>query len=137
MADAKSEFKEIVAKAVNQFIKEKGIEVPEVTAESIVVQNAPNPEMGDLGSPMFAFAKSLRMAPPQIASGVAEIAASLPNADSLGKIIAVGPYVNIKLDKAGAAAPILKAVKTQGEAYGSFNQAGKKPLEGRKVMIEF
>ncbi len=133
MADAKSEFKEIVAKAVNQFIKEKGIETPEVTAESIVVQNAPNPEMGDLGSPMFAFAKSLRMAPPQIAAGVAALAGEC----SLGKVLAVGPYVNIKLDKAGAAAPILKAVAQQGDNYGSFNQQGKKPLEGRRVMIEF
>ena len=134
MADAKTEFKEIVAKAVNEFIKQKGIEAEEVKADSIVVQNAPNPEMGDLGSPMFAFAKSLRMAPPQIAAGVAEIAAS---DCSLGKILAVGPYVNIKLDKANAAGPILAAVKAQGESYGSFNQSGKKPLEGRKVMIEF
>ena len=134
MADAKTEFKEIVAKAVNEFIKQNGIEAEEVKADSIVVQNAPNPEMGDLGSPMFAFAKSLRMAPPQIAAGVAEIAAS---DCSLGKVLAVGPYVNIKLDKANAAGPILAAVKAQGESYGSFNQSGKKPLEGRKVMIEF
>ena len=134
MADAKTEFKEIVAKAVNEFIKQKGIEAEEVKADSIVVQNAPNPEMGDLGSPMFAFAKSLRMAPPQIAAGVAEIAAS---DCSLGKVLAVGPYVNIKLDKANAAGPILAAVKAQGESYGSFNQSGKKPLEGRKVIIEF
>jgi len=134
MADAKTEFKDIVAKAVNEFIKQKGIEAEEVKADSIVVQNAPNPEMGDLGSPMFTFAKSLRMAPPQIAAGVAEIAAA--NC-TLGKVLAVGPYVNIKLDKANAAGPILAAVKAQGETYGSINQAGKKPLEGRKVMIEF
>ena len=82
---------------------------------------------------MFAFAKSFRMAPPQIAAGVAELAGEC----SLGKILAVGPYVNIKLDKAGAAAPILEAIAKQGENYGSFNQSGKKPLEGRKVMIEF
>ncbi|MCQ2576088.1 MAG: arginine--tRNA ligase [Treponema sp.] len=133
MADAKTEFKEIVAKAVNEFIKQKGIDAEEVKADSIVVQNAPNPEMGDLGSPMFVFAKSLRMAPPQIASGVAELIKDC----SLGQILAVGPYVNIKLDKAGAAAPILAAVAKQGKEYGSYNQQGKKPLDGRKVMIEF
>ena len=133
MADAKLEFKEIVAKAVNAFIKQKGIEAEEVKAESIVVQAAPNPEMGDLGSPMFAFAKSLRMAPPLIAAGVAELAGET----SLGKILAVGPYVNIKLDKAGAAAPILTAIKNQGNEYGSYGQNGEKPLAGRKVMVEF
>lgn len=137
MADAKTEFKQIIADAVNAFISEKGLEVPAVTADSIVVQNAPNPEMGDLGSPMFAFAKSLRMAPPQIAAEVAKIAADASGAKNLGKIAAVGPYVNITLDKAGAAAPILAAVAQQGVNYGSFNQQGKKPLEGRRVMVEY
>ena len=71
MADAKETCRTIIAAALNEFIKEKNPEAEAVAAESIVVQNAPNPEMGDLGAPMFAFAKALRMAPPQIAAGVA------------------------------------------------------------------
>ncbi len=135
MADSKAEFKEIIAKALGEFCKEKSIEADTVSADSIVVQNAPNPEMGDLGSPMFVFAKAFRLAPVQIAQEVAKIAASYQT--SLGEILAVGPYVNIKLDKAGAAYPILEAVKAQGDTYGSINSDGKKPLEGRRVMIEF
>ncbi len=133
MADSKVEFKEIIAKAVNEFIKKNGIQTDAVSAESIVVQAAPNPQMGDLGSPMFAFAKTFRMAPPQIASGVAE----LTGETKLGKILAVGPYVNIKLNKTDAASSILNTITKQKENYGSFNQEGKKPLTGRKVMIEF
>ena len=133
MADAKETCRTIIAAALNEFIKEKNPEAEAVAAESIVVQNAPNPEMGDLGAPMFAFAKALRMAPPQIAAGVA---AKITD-KSLGEFLAVGPYVNVKLDKSGAAAPILKAVKEQGDNYGSFNSEGKKPLAGRRVMIEF
>jgi len=133
MADAKTEFKEIVINAVKAFFNEKGIELEAGLTDKIVVQNAPNPEMGDLGAPMFIFAKAARMAPPQIAAGVAEKITEC----SLGQVLAVGPYVNIKLDKAGAAAPILKAVAAQKDSYGSINQQGKKPLEGRKVMIEF
>ena len=133
MADTKSEFKEIVSKAVTEFFNAKGVEIDPEKKEKIVVQNAPNPEMGDLGVPMFVFAKAARMAPPAIAAGVAECIKDC----KLGKILAVGPYVNIKLDKAGAASPILKAIAEQGAAYGSFNQEGKKPLAGRKVMIEF
>ena len=133
MADTKSEFKEIVSKAVTDFFNAKGVEIDPALMEKIVVQNAPNPEMGDLGVPMFVFAKAARMAPPAIAAGVAECIKDC----KLGKILAVGPYVNIKLDKAGAASPILKAIAEQGAAYGSFNQEGKKPLAGRKVMIEF
>ena len=133
MADTKSEFKEIVSKAVTDFFNAKGVEIDPALMEKIVVQNAPNPEMGDLGIPMFVFAKSARMAPPQIASGVLEFIKEC----SLGKVLAVGPYINIKLDKAGAAAPILAAIAKQGDSYGSFNQEGKKPLEGRRVMVEY
>ncbi len=133
MADAKETCRTIIAAALNEFIKEKDPQAETVVAESIVVQSAPNPEMGDLGAPMFAFAKALRMAPPQIAAGVV---AKITD-KSLGEFIAVGPYVNVKLDKSGAAAPILKAVKEQGDNYGSFNSECKKPLSGRRVMIEF
>lgn len=133
MADAKSTFKEIVSKGVLDFFAEKGLEMEAGLLEKLVVQNAPNPEMGDLGCPMFIFAKAARMAPPQIATGVAEKITD----SSLGKVLAVGPYVNIKLDKAGAASPILSAIAAQKDSYGSLNSEGKKPLEGRKVMIEF
>lgn len=133
MADAKSTFKEIVSKGVLDFFAEKGLEMEAGLLEKLVVQNAPNPEMGDLGCPMFIFAKAARMAPPQIAAGVAEKITD----SSLGKVLAVGPYVNIKLDKAGAASPILSAIAAQKDSYGSFNSEGKKPLEGRRVMIEF
>ena len=133
MADAKLTFKEIVSKGVLDFFAEKGLEMEAGLLEKLVVQNAPNPEMGDLGCPMFIFAKAARMAPPQIAAGVAEKITD----SSLGKVLAVGPYVNIKLDKAGAASPILSAIAAQKDSYGSFNSEGKKPFEGRRVMIEF
>ena len=133
MADAKETCRTIIAAALNDFIKEKDPQAETVAPESIVVQNAPNPEMGDLGAPMFAFAKALRMAPPQIAAGLVEKITD----KSLGEFIAVGPYVNVKLDKSGAASPILKAIKSQGDNYGSTGSDGKKPLAGRRVMIEF
>ena len=133
MADAKETCRTIIAAALNDFIKEKDPQAETVAPESIVVQNAPNPEMGDLGAPMFAFAKALRMAPPQIAAGLVEKITD----KSLGEFIAVGPYVNVKLDKSGAASPILKAIKSQGDSYGSAGSDGKKPLAGRRVMIEF
>ena len=135
MSDAKSTFKEIIFNAVKEFYNQKGIEADADLQNKIVVQSAPNPEMGDLGAPMFVFAKALRMAPPQIAAEVAKIAQAAGT--SLGQVMAVGPYVNIKLDKAGAAFPILDAVAKQKDTYGSLNQQGKKPLEGRRVMIEF
>ena len=136
MADAKIEFKNIVCDGVKEFCKEKNIEITgeiESLFDKIVVQNAPNPEMGDLGSPMFIFSKVFKMPPVQIASGVVELIKNC----SLGEVLAVGPYVNIKLDKSSSALPVLHAIEEQQDDYGSFMSDGTKPLAGRRVMGEF
>ena len=136
MADAKVEFKNIVCNGVKTFCKEKNIEITdeiESLFDKIVVQNAPNPEMGDLGSPMFIFSKVFKMPPVQIASGVVGFIKNC----SLGEVLAVGPYVNIKLDKSSSALPVLHAIEEQQDDYGSFMSDGTKPLAGRRVMVEF
>ncbi len=146
MADQKELFRTVVVAAINQFIAEKKIECEAVKADGIRVENPPKPEMGDLGIPMFTFAKIFRLAPPAIAQQVAEIIKSASGAEgslggvdaaSLGTYEAVGPYVNIKLNKANAAGDILKTIEAQGETYGSIGEDGKKHLEGRKVMVEY
>ena len=139
MSDAKSSFKEIITFAVKEIFDQKGADAGPDFQDSIVVQSAPNPQMGDLGAPMFAFAKSLRMPPQQIAAEVAELAQKLAGKDGspLGQIFAAGPYVNIRLDKSASSAGILKSIAGQGEEYGSLGADGKKPMAGRRVMVEF
>ena len=58
MVDTKLIFKEIVANAINEFVKEKEIQTEPITTEQIVVQTTPDASMGDLGVPMFVFAKT-------------------------------------------------------------------------------
>ena len=135
MADVKTQFKTLLADAVNQIIKEKNIDAESVTAEKIVVQPSPNPEMGDIGSPMFMFAKTLRIAPPQIAQEVAKIASE--NANGIGEVLAVGPYINLKMDKAGAVKSILSKIEAEGTQYGTLNNEGKPHLAGSRIMVEF
>lgn len=137
MADVKSAMREVVCKALNDFIEIKG--GSSVDEEKIVVQTTPNPEMGDLGVPVFVFAKTLRMAPPQISAEVVKIIKEKYSdaAKNCGEFTAVGPYVNIKLNKAEQSGAILKKIFDQGEKYGSLNENGKPFLGGRKVMIEF
>ena len=139
MSDAKSSFKEIITFAVKEIFDQKGADAGPDFQDRIVVQSAPNPQMGDLGAPMFAFAKSLRMPPQQIAAEVAELAQKLAGKDGspLGQIFAAGPYVNIRLDKSASSAGILKSIAVQGEEYGSLGADGKKPMAGRRVMVEF
>ena len=139
MSDAKSSFKEIITFAVKEIFDQKGADAGPDFQDRIVVQSAPNPQMGDLGAPMFAFAKSLRIPPQQIAAEVAELAQKLAGKDGspLGQIFAAGPYVNIRLDKSASSAGILKLIAGQGEEYGSLGADGKKPMAGRRVMVEF
>ena len=145
MADQSEEFRSVMCAAVKEYIAAKSIEA-EFSESMVRVEIPPKPEMGDLGCPMFPFAKAFRMAPPAIAQ---EIAAFINDAvsssrllggikaDALGTFAHVGPYVNIKLNKASAAREILKAIIDQKEKYGSTGADGKSPLEGRRVMIEF
>ena len=63
MSDVKSEYRRIVAEALNKFINEKNAGCAPVNADTVAVQTPPNPEMGDLGIPMFVYAKTLRAAP--------------------------------------------------------------------------
>ena len=137
MADVKSAMREVVCKALNDFIEIKG--GSSVDEEKIVVQTTPNPEMGDLGVPVFVFAKTLHMAPPQISAEVVKIIKEKYSdyAKNCGEFTAVGPYVNLKLNKAEQSGAILKKIFDQGEKYGSLNETGKPFLGGRKVMIEF
>ena len=137
MADVKSAMREVVCKALNDFIEIKG--GASVDEEKIVVQTTPNPEMGDLGVPVFVFAKTLHMAPPQISAEVVKIIKEKYSdyAKNCGEFTAVGPYVNLKLNKAEQSGAILKKIFDQGEKYGSLNENGKPFLGGRKVMIEF
>lgn len=140
MADQKEVFKSIVVKAIEQYKSKKAPEA-EINVDSVRVEIPPKPEMGDLGIPMFAFAKAFHSSPMVIANDVAVLMKGYAESDSavasLGEFLAAGPYVNVKLNKANASLDILRAVINQKENYGSLNAEGKKHLEGRRVMIEF
>src|SRR5574344_2453900 len=142
MADAKNDCRAVVCAALNEFIKGKDAAAEEVAAEKIQIQTPPDPVMGDVGVPMFAFAKSLHMAPPAIAQEVVKIITSegtvaAIDVSSLGEFLAVGPYVNCRLNKTGAGSSILARIAEQGAESGSLDDSGKKPLAGRRVMVEF
>jgi arginyl-tRNA synthetase len=136
MADTKELCRAIVAEALTELKSKKGVEV-DIIADKIAVETPPNPEMGDLGLPMFPFAKAFRSAPMAIAKEVAELIANKDEAKAIGEFFAVGPYVNVRLDKAAQAEKILSKIDSEGDEYGSIGSDGKKALEGRRVMVEF
>ena len=66
MYDYKEPWKIKIAAALNAVMSEAGIN-GNITPEQIIAETPPSPEMGDIGFPMFGFAKTLRKGPPQIA----------------------------------------------------------------------
>lgn len=88
--------------------------------------------MGDYAFPCFRLAKTLRKAPNLIAQ---DVAAKLEGSEILEKVQAVGPYVNMFVNKTWRAQFILGQVDeafSAGKAYGASNVG-----EGKTVVMDY
>jgi arginyl-tRNA synthetase len=136
MNDYKEPWKIIITEALNSLMRSAGANP--VTPDQIIAEIPPNPEMGDIGFPMFGFAKTLRKGPPQIAAMVCEYIAkqdgkSPGKCETAGFAEAAGPYVNVRLDRGAVAKSVLGAVLADdGFAFGRPGT-----LAGKKIMVEF
>ena len=135
MTDIKRLWQERVHLALLSLAARGGLEAALLSVNSIVMEFPPKPELGDIGFPMFSYAKLLRKSPAMIAADMeqalgATIASAAESRDASGTAKAVGPYLNIFFDRAATGLEILK----RGES-GDWNSAH--PLAGRKVMVEF
>ena len=131
MYDYKEPWKKIIASALNSILSESGIE-DRVTSEQVISEKPPNPEMGDIGFPMFSFAKMLKKGPPQIAQLLAE--KIMQTGDKNGTAQVQGPYLNVNLDRAQTAKAVLAEVFNNTDDF-SFGKPGT--MTGKKVMVEF
>ncbi len=94
-----------------------------------LIEIPPQREMGDYAFPCFALAKTLRKAPPVIAS---ELAASLVLPEGFLEAKPMGPYLNFFVDPVLRARAVLAAVTEKGERYGSGDEG-----QGRVVTMDF
>jgi len=124
MYDYKEAWKQKVSSVLTEILNEAGVSEGACAAD-IVAEIPPMPEMGDLGFPMFAFAKILRKGPPQIA---ALAAARLPGAQ------AAGPYLNVHLDRGQTSRGILQSLLSSAES-GVLGRP--ETLSGKRIMVEF
>ncbi|MDR0551327.1 MAG: arginine--tRNA ligase [Spirochaetaceae bacterium] len=131
MFDYKESWKKRIASVLNTLIQEAGGD-GNISPAQVIAENPPNPEMGDIGFPMFSYAKQLRKGPPQIAGDVCSRLAA-EGADADGTFKALGPYVNVHLRRPAAAKAVVEKVLA-GEDF-SFARPGT--LSGKKVMVEF
>ena len=129
MADLRSLSKELVARALNELISEKNIELGKIEGSSIAAETPPSPDMGDIGFPLFQFAKTFKMAPPLIAK---EVLAKISPIRPLLQKFLCGQYLNVKLQSYSVGA-VLERVKTQEPRSGSFNAKNEPPLKNTRV----
>jgi len=142
MFDYKEPWKKLISDVINSLLKEAGI-TDHIETEQIIAENPPNPQMGDIGFPMFGFSKILRKGPPQIAQLAAEKLTQKICEESgmQAQVSAQGPYVNVKLDRAWVSNNVLNKIlsDTKNHDTGDKNFTFGKPatMTGKKVMIEF
>ncbi|MDC7224333.1 MAG: arginine--tRNA ligase [Spirochaetales bacterium] len=116
-----------IGETLNVLASEKGIDIDGVESR-LKGSKPPKADMGDIAFPLFPFAKDFQMAPPQLA---AEVVSRL-EASSSGTAKAVGPYVNIFLERDQIVSDTLKKVLLSQGNWGN-----NESLKGRKIMIEF
>ena len=132
MSDIRETWRAAVAAALESLRQEKVPEANPVDAFMLSAEVPPNPALGDVGFPLFPFAKVFRMAPPAIAAEVSARLAADGTLAQFGTVRAEGPYVNVFLAKGAVAG------KTLTDIIGSENGWGRSAaLAGRRVMVEF
>jgi len=129
----------VTADALNKLAESKNLSVPHIDVSSLLLETPPDPKMGDVGIPLFGFAKTFKQAPAQIAADVLKIINTdfVKEAAQAGTFSSAGPYINVRLNKAAVAASVLRTVLEQGTSYGALNEDGKPQRKGERIMIEF
>ncbi|MDR0377521.1 MAG: arginine--tRNA ligase [Spirochaetaceae bacterium] len=136
MQNFRDSWKIRIARILTEMLKNAGIDGI-VEPSQVTAEQPPKPEYGDLGFPMFGFAKLFRKGPPWIAQTAAaalagEDAACGPaEREASGAFTAEGPYLNVRLDRGAAAAAILGSV-LEDPAFGR-----PATLTGSRIMVEF
>lgn len=115
-----------IAKAINEIYFNNENEVDPI---SIVIENPPNPQLGDYATPLFGFAKSLKSAPAAIAQRIKEWFDK--NVKEFEAVVA-GPYLNLFVKMQYFAKELISQILEEGDKYGHNDI-----YRGKKIMIEF
>lgn len=119
---------EVLARFFEQQEMETGLDVATLTG---LVEVPRDKSMGDYAFPCFRLAKVFRKAPPMIASEIEGPLKQALNEDAmLADVVAVGPYLNFRVNKAELAAELLPAILD-----GSY--LARREAQNQRVMVEY
>lgn len=117
------DFKKIIGEKI---AKAAQLDIEEITN---YIEIPPNKEMGDYAFPCFKLAKTLRKAPPAIAT---EISEKIELDENIEKVDVVGGYLNFYINKVVLTKSVLEEIENKKENYGS-NESGK----GKNIIVEY
>ena len=117
-------FKNEIAKAIS---KVTDIDVKELET---YIEIPPNSDLGDYAFPCFKLAKTLRKAPPVIATEIKENIGI--DGEIIQQIDIVGGYLNIHINKETLVENVIKEVLEKQEKYGSSDIG-----QGKNVVIDY
>lgn len=122
MTDIKAQFADILSQVI-----------PEVLSHTQILELLDRPQdvsYGDLAFPVFQLAKSLRQAPAKIASDIASTIKAKGLDKAYCRVEAVGPYVNVALNREVYTQEILAAIPTWlGEGGLNNGENGNVPID--------
>ncbi|MBE6582571.1 MAG: arginine--tRNA ligase [Ruminococcaceae bacterium] len=123
-------FKNTLSQALSCAIKKISPE-SELSASELfsMLEYPPNRDMGDIAFPCFKLSKSLRKAPPVIASLLSE---AMDKVEYLAKAEVAGGYLNFFIDDSYFTDGILDKVISEGDDYGK-SDSGK----GKTLVIDY
>lgn len=117
------DFKRIIAEKIANAAK---LDVEEIYS---YIEVPPNKDMGDYAFPCFKLAKTLRKAPPVIAT---ELKEKIEEDSHIEKIDIAGGYLNFYINKLELVKLVLQEIDSKKEKYGS-NETGK----NKNIVIDY
>lgn len=126
MLELKKKLASSLAEAAAKAFSENAPGEDEIAA---MLEYPPDDTLGDIALPCFKLSKTLRQAPPKIASALAEASQGIPGFDH---IAADGGYLNFKVSGEYLVLNVLKNAIDTGENYGK-NDIGK----GKTVVLDY
>lgn len=126
MLELKKKLASSLAEAAAKAFSENAPGEDEIAA---MLEYPPDDTLGDIALPCFKLSKTLRQAPPKIASALAEASQGIPRFD---RIAADGGYLNFKVSGEYLVSNVLKNAIDTGENYGK-NDIGK----GKTVVLDY
>jgi arginyl-tRNA synthetase len=97
--------------------------------DEVKIESPRDPTHGDLALPCFQLAKKQRQPPPAAAVKLAQaIAADLSGI----AVVAAGPYVNFRIERAALARSVLGGISKGGERYG-----GSSVGQGKTIVLDY